>query len=188
MHFKHISLNIWGGKLLDNALDFLKKEQPDILSLQEVFHNPELKNNSQLESGLSKPTEDIPFVELKDLITGKITSGGEDFTYSLSLTASVFPQKGDKKEPMYSIDIDVTNSDGRCSNNSFSHKMKSRKKTVSHIGIALSGISIELKNGDISGKKTLIFAPPGKKFGGDYNEHKKFRAAAELAYKEIVRG
>jgi len=36
--FKLINLNIWiGGKLLDPALDFISKENPDILTLQEVY-------------------------------------------------------------------------------------------------------------------------------------------------------
>lgn len=39
MQIKFVNLNIWsGGKLLDNALDFILKEDPDILNLQEV-HN-----------------------------------------------------------------------------------------------------------------------------------------------------
>ena len=39
MVFKFVNLNIWiGGKLLDSALDFLSKENADILTLQEVFN------------------------------------------------------------------------------------------------------------------------------------------------------
>lgn len=39
MKFKVISLNIWlGGMLFDSAIDFLKKENPDILNLQEVYN------------------------------------------------------------------------------------------------------------------------------------------------------
>lgn len=37
MFIKIISLNIWRGELLDNAVDFFKKEDPDILILQEVY-------------------------------------------------------------------------------------------------------------------------------------------------------
>jgi exonuclease III len=46
MKLKIITLNIWhGGRLWDNALDFLKREDPDILLMQEVFndHNPSLE-------------------------------------------------------------------------------------------------------------------------------------------------
>jgi endonuclease/exonuclease/phosphatase family metal-dependent hydrolase len=48
MKIKYISLNIWAGELLESALKFLKKENPDILSLQEVYHNPEVSNNEIL--------------------------------------------------------------------------------------------------------------------------------------------
>lgn len=34
---KIISLNIWRGKVLDNAVSFFKKENPDIINLQEVY-------------------------------------------------------------------------------------------------------------------------------------------------------
>ncbi|MGB4966103.1 MAG: endonuclease/exonuclease/phosphatase family protein [Microgenomates group bacterium] len=38
MRFKFIQLNLWfSGKLLDNAIEFLNKERPDILALQEVY-------------------------------------------------------------------------------------------------------------------------------------------------------
>lgn len=38
MRLKFITLNLWiGGMLFDNILDFLKKENPDILVCQEVF-------------------------------------------------------------------------------------------------------------------------------------------------------
>ncbi len=38
MQIKLVQLNIWnGGMLIDAALEFLQKEQPDILTLQEVY-------------------------------------------------------------------------------------------------------------------------------------------------------
>lgn len=45
MKIKLITLNIWqGGLLFDNAVEFIKKEKPDILCLQEVYdsHNQDL--------------------------------------------------------------------------------------------------------------------------------------------------
>lgn len=40
MELKIISLNIWlGGTLFDSALQFLRKENPDIIGLQEVYNN-----------------------------------------------------------------------------------------------------------------------------------------------------
>lgn len=43
MTFKLVSLNIWqGGLLLDQAIQFLKDENPDIVALQEVFNSDTL--------------------------------------------------------------------------------------------------------------------------------------------------
>lgn len=48
MRFKFINLNIWlGGKLFDQALSFFKKENADIIALQEVYNgtDPKLPKN-----------------------------------------------------------------------------------------------------------------------------------------------
>jgi len=46
MKFKVVSLNIWlGGTLFEAAFDFLNKESPDIIALQEVYNG----KNSNLE-------------------------------------------------------------------------------------------------------------------------------------------
>ena len=37
MKIKFLNLNIWYGKLLDDVIKFIKKENPDIISLQEVY-------------------------------------------------------------------------------------------------------------------------------------------------------
>lgn len=37
MKIKALTLNIWGGKLLERAADFIYKENPDIVFLQEVY-------------------------------------------------------------------------------------------------------------------------------------------------------
>lgn len=43
MKFKVVSLNLWfGGNLFDPILDFLKKENPDILAGQEVLNSQDL--------------------------------------------------------------------------------------------------------------------------------------------------
>lgn len=42
MRLKIISLNIWRGELLENAVNFLKKERPDIVMLQEVTNEQKL--------------------------------------------------------------------------------------------------------------------------------------------------
>lgn len=38
MKIKYIALNIWQGNLLDNAISFVKSENPDIISLNEVYN------------------------------------------------------------------------------------------------------------------------------------------------------
>lgn len=40
MDIKFLQLNLWHGTLLDNALAFIKAEQPDIINFQEVFDGP----------------------------------------------------------------------------------------------------------------------------------------------------
>lgn len=50
MELKVVSLNIWlGGMLFDSALEFLRKENPDIIGIQEVCNN---KNFNLLKSEL----------------------------------------------------------------------------------------------------------------------------------------
>ncbi len=62
MKFKFITLNLWlGGILFDAILDFLKKENPDILVCQEVFNGKEANLNRQLCSvGILKKELDFP--------------------------------------------------------------------------------------------------------------------------------
>lgn len=44
MKLKFICLNLWlGGKLFDNVVDFLNREKPDVLALQEVFNSKDPK-------------------------------------------------------------------------------------------------------------------------------------------------
>lgn len=48
MKFKFITLNLWlGGILFDAILDFLKKENPDILACQEVFNGKDANLDGQ---------------------------------------------------------------------------------------------------------------------------------------------
>lgn len=41
MDLKIVSLNIWRGALIDDALKFLKQQNPDIIALQEVTNSPD---------------------------------------------------------------------------------------------------------------------------------------------------
>ncbi len=51
MRFKFIQLNLWfSGKLLENAINFLNKEKPDIVALQEVYWPQSNRNDSRFMS------------------------------------------------------------------------------------------------------------------------------------------
>ncbi len=51
MRFKFIQLNLWfSGKLFDNALEFLSKESPDILALQEIYWPQTNRSESRFNS------------------------------------------------------------------------------------------------------------------------------------------
>jgi len=57
MTFKFVCLNLWlGGKLFDNVVDFLKKEKPDVLALQEVYggKDPKYPRNYRTVEEFSK--------------------------------------------------------------------------------------------------------------------------------------
>jgi len=58
MNFKFVCLNLWfGGKLFDNVVDFLNREKPDVLALQEVYDGKDPKypkNYRTIEEFLKK--------------------------------------------------------------------------------------------------------------------------------------
>lgn len=57
MRIKYIDLNVWlGGMLFENIVDYLKKEQPDILAIQEVHNetDPKLEKRYRTISELQK--------------------------------------------------------------------------------------------------------------------------------------
>ncbi|HEY4525519.1 MAG TPA: endonuclease/exonuclease/phosphatase family protein [Candidatus Paceibacterota bacterium] len=62
MHLKLISLNLWwGGKLWDNIVDFLEREKPDILALQEVYESKEDRPEPYFKS-IKKLQEALPYL------------------------------------------------------------------------------------------------------------------------------
>ncbi len=88
MQFKFITLNLWlGGVLFDAILDFLKKEKPDILVCQEVYNgkdkNLEKKYRSfetiKKELGFSAASFALAFYDNRDKI-GKIENGNAIFS------------------------------------------------------------------------------------------------------------
>jgi endonuclease/exonuclease/phosphatase family metal-dependent hydrolase len=56
MQVKFVTLNIFKGNLIDEAVDFIKSENPDILALQEVFNgkDPSLTRNLRLYQTLKE--------------------------------------------------------------------------------------------------------------------------------------
>lgn len=69
MKFKCITLNIeHGGILMDNILDFLKSEKPDILFLQEVYnsHNINLENRFRSVTIIAEELKELtPFHDFR---------------------------------------------------------------------------------------------------------------------------
>lgn len=63
MKIKFITLNIWdGGRLLDSIISFIKKENPDVVALQEVYDgkNPNLEKRFRTTEILQKEL-DFPY-------------------------------------------------------------------------------------------------------------------------------
>lgn len=62
MRLKLISLNLWqGGKLWQEIVDFLEKEKPDILALQEVYESKEFHPEQRYKS-MAKLQEALPYL------------------------------------------------------------------------------------------------------------------------------
>ncbi len=87
MQIKVITLNVWnGGTLFDSVVSFLKKEDPDLLALQEVYngHDPNLAANfrtiEQLKKKLSLPFYAFSPAYLHILEVGRIEQGNTIFS------------------------------------------------------------------------------------------------------------
>jgi endonuclease/exonuclease/phosphatase family metal-dependent hydrolase len=87
MHFKIISINLWqGGNLFDAILDFLKKENADILSLNEVYDgtdkNLEIKYRSYsiLPKLLNYPYTAFAPAFINNLPIGNVAQGNAIFS------------------------------------------------------------------------------------------------------------
>lgn len=86
MRIKVIQLNIWRGTLLDNALAFLKEEDPDIILLQEVYSSTDetLPNEKRIYEYLNEEFPDYyatygaAFTDITGL--GNIQSGNAIFS------------------------------------------------------------------------------------------------------------
>jgi endonuclease/exonuclease/phosphatase family metal-dependent hydrolase len=82
MRIKVISLNIWKSKILDNTIEFIRQEMPDILCLQEVYdskdpaHPEKYRAFSVLQETFPEYTGNVHEVEyLQVLPEGKIPHG-----------------------------------------------------------------------------------------------------------------
>ena len=99
MRFKFITLNLWlGGMLFDSILNFLKKENPDILLCQEVYNG----DNKKLEKRYRSFKIIKEKIKFKDAVfapafgenlgkVGKVPSGNAIFSkYPILKTKTVF--------------------------------------------------------------------------------------------------
>jgi len=60
MNLKVITLNTWFNKFLDKQVDFIKKEDPDVLLLQEVTSGLDSKNDSGPTNGYQQLIQSLP--------------------------------------------------------------------------------------------------------------------------------
>lgn len=117
MSLKLITLNIWrGGVLFENALDFLKKEDPDILALQEAYNGVDeglsnhLKTVSQVKNLLNFPFQTFSPALLDLGPTPPVMRGNATFSkFSIEFSQSIFFDKEFSKlnceDPKYFYDV-----------------------------------------------------------------------------------
>lgn len=86
MKLKVICLNIWGGKLLDNIVEFLLMENPDIVLAQEIFSSedtniePRYRSHQVLTSSLGFYSDFAPTYRDFDHTNGKSQRGNSIFS------------------------------------------------------------------------------------------------------------
>lgn len=86
MKIKVLTLNIWGGELLDKAINFIHKENPDIALFQEVFNgeekNLDLKYQSYniLKQKLNLPHSAFEASFIDTSLSGRIPNGNVIFS------------------------------------------------------------------------------------------------------------
>ena len=76
MKIKFITLNIWhGGVLFQNVVDFLKKERPDILCIQEVYdsHDKTLEKRFRAMEEFQKEFEWLPYSKFAPTVIDRAT-------------------------------------------------------------------------------------------------------------------
>lgn len=76
MQLKYLTLNIWkGGMLFDAIVDFIKQENPDIIAMQEVYNGEDkhLEKRFRSVSELKKETN-YPFAEFSAALFDKTSS------------------------------------------------------------------------------------------------------------------
>lgn len=86
MRVKFLSLNLWHGKLIEDALDYLEKENADIVILQEVHAGtdpalpPALRSFSLVKERLNYPADDFGAGLLFNHPEGKVVNGNAIFS------------------------------------------------------------------------------------------------------------
>lgn len=87
MQFKFLCLNLWyGGRLFDSIVEFLRRENADVLALQEVYHgddpalDPQFRSFTELPKVLGYPHTHIAPAFRDVRPEGKIVQGNAIFS------------------------------------------------------------------------------------------------------------
>ncbi len=82
MHLKFLCLNLWqGGNLMKNVIAFIKKENPDVIALQEVYNGDDFsweqkfRSMDVLRGALGYPYESFAPAFLERTVFGKVEQG-----------------------------------------------------------------------------------------------------------------
>lgn len=76
MKIKILTLNIWGGELLGNVINFIRKEDPDIVLLQEVNNGMDGLNSKFRSLDILRKELGFPYCSFEPLFVG-IRSGNK---------------------------------------------------------------------------------------------------------------
>src|ERR1019366_8914598 len=83
---KVVSLNLWGGKLLDEAIAYIKEQDPDILLLQEVYSTEDKTMDKRygsletLTAALAQYTHRYAPAFSAGYLDGKVKAGNATFS------------------------------------------------------------------------------------------------------------
>lgn len=98
MHLTFLCLNLWqGGNLLDDAIGWIKRENPDVIAMQEVYDGRDpswerkFRSMDELRKALGYPHEAFASAFLERTAFGKVEQGNAVFSrYPITGTETVF--------------------------------------------------------------------------------------------------